>query len=163
VEPDGRGVPAPHLVSGERRCRTGLAGHLCRSTQEPGLLMLFRAGPQGYPPRGSPLNGAQSGKCRPRRSHALLCCVTLLDNSTLRGASFWQERARRARGCSRSFWPSCVIVQPRQLTAPMCCAGASPWAGRASPYSQSTRAGHCGPDDVKEHLATGVFRPALTA
>src|SRR5215212_7901797 len=66
VEPDGRGVPAPHLVSGERRCRTGLAGHLRRSTQESGLLMLFRAGPQGYPPLGSPLNGAQSGECRLR-------------------------------------------------------------------------------------------------
>ena len=64
VEPDGRGVPAPHLVSGERRCRTGLAGHLRRSTQESGLLMLFRAGPQGYPPLGSPLNGAQSGEYR---------------------------------------------------------------------------------------------------
>src|SRR5918997_1013297 len=36
VEPDGSGAPAPYRVSGERRCRTGLAGHLRRSTQEPG-------------------------------------------------------------------------------------------------------------------------------
>ena len=64
VEPDGSGAPAPYRVSGERRCRTGLAGHLRRSTQEPGLVMLFRAGPQGYPPPRSPRDGAQSGEYR---------------------------------------------------------------------------------------------------
>jgi hypothetical protein len=76
--------------------------HPRRSALEPVASSLFRAGPQGYPPLGSPLNGAQSGKCRPRRSHALLCCVTLLDNSTLRGPSFWQERGPgvRAAACA---------------------------------------------------------------
>jgi hypothetical protein len=64
VEPDGSGTPAPYRVSGERRCRTGLAGHLRQSTQEPGLVMLFRAGPQGYPPLRSPRDGAQSGEYR---------------------------------------------------------------------------------------------------
>ncbi len=66
VGPDGSGAPAPYRVSGERRCRTWLAGHLRRSAQEPSLVMLFRAGPQGYPPLGGPRDGAQSGECRLR-------------------------------------------------------------------------------------------------
>jgi hypothetical protein len=58
VEPNGSGTPAPDLVSEEWHYRTGLAGHLRRSTQELSLLMLFRARPQGYPPLGSPRDGA---------------------------------------------------------------------------------------------------------
>ena len=35
-------------MCGERRCRTGVAGHMRRSVQEPSLLMLFRAGLRSY-------------------------------------------------------------------------------------------------------------------
>jgi hypothetical protein len=64
VDLNGRGASDGPREEWERRCRAGITGHLGRFRQEPGFLMLFRDGPQGYPPLGSPLDGAQSGECR---------------------------------------------------------------------------------------------------
>jgi hypothetical protein len=64
VEPDGRGAPTLRLVSGGRRCRTGVAGHLGQSRPETGPLMLCRTGPQAYSILGSAPAGSRSGECR---------------------------------------------------------------------------------------------------
>src|SRR4051812_16937772 len=61
---NGRGAPDGPLEDGERRCRAGVTDPNGRFRQEIGFLMLFRDGPQGYLPLGSPLDGPQSGECR---------------------------------------------------------------------------------------------------
>src|SRR4051812_36485516 len=64
VERDGRGAPDGPLEDGERRCRAGVTDPDGRFRQDIGFLMLFRDGPQGYLPLGSPLDGPQSGECQ---------------------------------------------------------------------------------------------------
>src|SRR4051794_26045658 len=61
---NGRGAPDGPLEDGERRCRAGVTDLDGRFRQEIGFLMLFRDGPQGYLPLGSPLDGPQSRECR---------------------------------------------------------------------------------------------------
>src|SRR3954469_22731453 len=61
---NGRGAPDGPLEEWERRCRAGVTDPDGRFRQEIGFLMLFRDGPQGYLPLGSPLDGPQSGECR---------------------------------------------------------------------------------------------------
>src|SRR3954471_646091 len=64
VDLNGRGAPDGPLEEWERRCRAGVTDPDGRVRQEIGFLMLFRDGPQGYLPLGSPLDGPQSGECR---------------------------------------------------------------------------------------------------
>ena len=61
---NGRGAPDGPLEEWERRCRAGVTDPDGRFRQEIGFLMLFRDGPKGYLPLGSPLDGPQSGECR---------------------------------------------------------------------------------------------------
>jgi hypothetical protein len=61
---NGRGAPDGPLEDGERRCRAGVTDPDGRFRQDIGFLMLFRDGPPGYLPLGSPLDSPQSGECR---------------------------------------------------------------------------------------------------
>ena len=61
---NGRGAPDGPLEEWERRCRAGVTDPDGRFRQEIGFSMLFRDGPQGDFPLGSPLDGPQSGECR---------------------------------------------------------------------------------------------------
>jgi len=61
VNPDGRGAPDASFGERKRRCRAGVNGGRGRFRQETGLLMLFRDGPQGYPPLKSAPVAPRSG------------------------------------------------------------------------------------------------------
>src|SRR4051794_36460600 len=92
---NGRGAPDGPLEDGERRCRAGVTDPNGRFRQEIGFLMLFRDGPQGYLPLGSPLDGPQSGECR----------LSLHQGATFIGNAAWPEDFRACPTCS----PTCII------------------------------------------------------
>src|SRR5438270_756033 len=73
---NGRGAPDGPLEDGERRCRAGVTDPNGRFRQDIGFLMLFRDGPQGYLPLGSPLDGPQSGECRLNRLASIVTSVS---------------------------------------------------------------------------------------
>jgi hypothetical protein len=63
-EPNGRGAPAPQLVSGGRRYRARTTGDRGRFRHETGLLMLVGDGPKGYSSLGGAPAGLRTGKFR---------------------------------------------------------------------------------------------------